>query len=140
MTDSRFLASGLFAMSLFAVPGVDAPNVAIEGLKIASGIDLKTGVCNEMRVFVRASPTWQGTARVQLVLREVGGDLTFSGTRSVAMMPGGEKMLVFENIPVRSVGRHMAIASAISGDTTEAVLASNVEGECGRIDPDQAQG
>ena len=130
MNDSRFLASGLFAMSLFAVPGVDAPNVAIDGLALASGIDLKAGACNEIRVFVRAAPSWQGTARVQLVLREVGGDLTFSGTRSVPLTGGGEKTLVFESIPVRSGVRHLAIASAFAGDTTEAVLGANVEGTC----------
>ena len=130
MNDSRFLASGLFAMSLFAVPGVDAPNVAIDGLALASGVDLKAGACNEMRVFVRAAPSWQGTARVQLVLREVGGDLTFSGTRSLFLTGGGEKTLVFDVIPVRSAGRHLAIASAFAGDTTEAMLGVNVEGAC----------
>lgn len=83
MTDSKFLASGLFAMSLFAVPGVDMPNVAIDGLALASGIDLKSGACNEVRVFVHAAPQWQGYARVQLVVREEAGDLTYSGrTRS----------------------------------------------------------
>lgn len=130
MNDSRFLASGLFAMSLFAVPGVDAPNVAIEGLTLASGVDLKAGACNEIRVFVRAAQSWQGTARVQLVLREVGGDLTFSGTRSVALTGGGGKTLVFDAIPVRSSSRHVVVASASAGDTTEAVLSANVEGVC----------
>ena len=99
MTDSRFLASGLFAMSLFAVPGVDAPNVAIDGLTLASGHDLKAGACNEVRVFVHAAPLWQGTARVQLVVREVGGDLTFTGTRTVALAAGNERTMVFEGIP-----------------------------------------
>lgn len=130
MTDSRFLASGLFAMSLFAVPGVDAPNVAIAGLTLASGHDLKAGSCNEVRVFVHAAPSWQGNARVQLVLREVGGDLTFTGTRTVALAAGNERTLIFEGIPVRTNGRHVLVASAFAGDTTEAVLAANVEGEC----------
>ena len=65
MTDSKFIASGLFAMSLFAVPGVDQPNVAIDGLALASGVLLKSGACNEVRVFVHAAPRWAGDARVQ---------------------------------------------------------------------------
>ena len=84
MTDSRFLASSLFAMSMFAVPGIDVPNVGIDGIALASGADLKAGACNEVRVFIKAAPTYQGNARVQLVLREAGGDLVFSGTRTVA--------------------------------------------------------
>jgi hypothetical protein len=132
MTDSRFLASGLFAMSLFAVPGIDVPNVAIEGLALASGVDLRAGACNEVRVFVRAATTWQGNARVQLVLREVGGDLTFSGTRAVTLAAGTGRTLAFEDIPVRKSGRHLVVASVSAGDTTEAVLAANVEGECAR--------
>ena len=132
MTDSKFLASGLFAMSLFAVPGVDMPNVAIDGLALASGIDLKSGACNEVRVFVHAAPKWQGNARVQLVVREMAGDLTYSGTHIVTLAPGGEQTVAFDGIPVRTAGRHLVVASVSAGDTTEAVLAANVEGECGR--------
>jgi hypothetical protein len=95
VTDSRFLASGVFAMSLFAVPGVDVPNVAIEGLTLASGVELKTGTCNEVRVFLRAASTWQGNARVQLAIRESGGELIFSGTRAVVLARGDEQTLVF---------------------------------------------
>lgn len=130
MTDSRFLASGLFAISLFAVPGVDVPNVAIEGLTLASGIELKAGACNEVRVFVRAAPSWQGNARVQLVIRETGGDVTFSGTRAVAFANGGEQTLVFDGIPVRSHQSHLLTASAIAGDAVEAVLRAEVGGDC----------
>ena len=130
MTDSKFLASGLFAMSLFAVPGAEQPNVSIDGLTLASGVDLKAGPCNEVRVFVHAAPRWEGNARVQLVLREVGGDLTYSGTRIVTLAAGGERTLAFEGIPVKSSGRHVVVASVSAGDTTEAVLAANVEGTC----------
>ena len=130
MTDSRFLASSLFAMSLFAVPGIDVPNVGIDGISVASGAELKTGACNEVRVFVRAAPTYQGDARVQLVLREAGGDLVFSGTRTVPITAGAEKTLVFDGIPVRAAGRHVLLASALAGDTTESVLGLNVEGTC----------
>ena len=130
MTDSKFIASGLFAMSLFAVPGVDQPNVVIDGLTLASGVDLKAGPCNEIRVFVHAAPRWEGNARVQLVLREVGGDLTYSGTRTITLGPGGERTLAFEGIPVKTSGRHLVVASVAAGDTTEAVLAANVEGVC----------
>ena len=132
MTDSKFVASGLFAMSLFAVPGADQPNVAIDGLTLASGVDLKAGQCNEVRVFVHAAPRWQGNARVQLVLREVGGDLTYSGTRSITLAPGDEQTLAFEGIPVKKLGRHLVVASVAAGDTIEAVLAANVEGACAR--------
>ena len=132
MTDSRFMASGLFAMSLFAVPGVDVPNVAIEGLTLASGVELKAGACNEVRVFVRAAPSWQGNARVQLVLREAGGDVTFSGARNIVFANGGEQTLVFDAIPVRSHVRHVLTASAIAGDSIEAVLKADVDGECAR--------
>ena len=130
MNDSRFLASGLFAMSLFAVPGVDVPNVAIEGLTLASGIDLKSGACTEVRVFVRAAPSWQGNARVQLALREVGGDLSYSGTRVVSLSAGDGRTLAFDDIPVRGAGRHLVVASVSAGDTTEAMLSANVEGQC----------
>ena len=130
MTDSKFIASGLFAMSLFAVPGAEQPNVAIDGLTLASGVELKTGQCNEVRVFVHAAPRWEGSARVQLVLREVGGDLTYSGTRMTTLGPGGEQTLVFEGIPVKTAGRHLVVASVAAGDTTEAILAANVEGIC----------
>lgn len=130
MTDSRFLASSLFAMSLFAVPGVDVPNVGIDGVSLASGADLKAGACNEVRVFVRAAPTYQGSARVQLVLREAGGEMIFSGTRTVLVTPGDEQALVFDNVPVRSAGRHLLSASALAGDATESVLGLNVEGSC----------
>lgn len=132
MTDSKFIASGLFAMSLFAVPGADQPNVAIDGLTLASGVELKAGPCNEVRVFVHAAPRWKGDARVQLVLREVGGDLTYSGTRTITLAAGGEQTLAFEGIPVRTSGRHLVVASVAAGDTTEAILAANVEGTCAR--------
>jgi hypothetical protein len=131
MTDSRFLASSLFALSLFAVPGIDSPNVAIDGLSLASGSDLKAGSCNQVRVFVRAASTFQGNARVQVVLREAAGDLVFSGTRAVAMTGGGEETLVFDEIPVRKPGRHVLLASALAGDSTESQLGLNVEGKCG---------
>ena len=132
MTDSRLLATGLFAMSLFAVPGVDLPNVAIEGLALASGAELRTGGCNEVRVFVRAAPSWQGSARVQLVMREVGGDVTYSGTRAIALASGASQTLAFDAIPVRQQGRHVLVASVSAGDTTEAVLGANVDGACAR--------
>jgi hypothetical protein len=131
MTDSRFLASSLFALSLFAVPGVDAPNVAIHGLSLASGAELKAGSCNQVRVFVRAAPTYQGSARIQVVLREVAGDLVFSGTHTVSMTAGAEQTLVFDQIPVRAAGRHVLLASALAGDSTESQLGLNVEGKCG---------
>ena len=130
MTDSRFLASSLFALSVFAVPGVDVPNVGIEGISLASGSELKTGACNEIRVFVKAAPTYQGNARVQLVLREAGGDLVFSGTRTIFVTAGAEQTLVFGGIPVRGAGRHLLLASALAGDTTESELGLNVEGSC----------
>ncbi len=130
MTDSQFLASSLFALSLFAVPGVDVPNVGIDGISLASGAELKTGACNEVRVFVKAAPTYQGDARVQLVLREAGGELVFSGTRAVAMNAGTEQTLVFDGIPVRAAGRHLLLASAFAGEATESELGLNVEGVC----------
>ena len=130
MTDSRFLASSLFALSLFAVPGTDALNVGIEGMSLASGVDLKLGACNEVRVFVKAAPSWQGNARVQLVLREAGGELVFTGTRMIAMAQGAGQTLVFDGIPARAPGRHLLLASAHAGDTTESMLGLNVEGKC----------
>jgi hypothetical protein len=130
MTDSQFLASGLFALSMFAVPGIDVSNVAIDGISLASGADLKTGGCNEVRVFVKAAPDYQGNARVHLVLREVGGDLVFSGTRTVPMTGGTEQTLVFEGISVRAPGRHVLLASALAGDVTESELGLNAEGPC----------
>jgi len=130
MTDSQFLASGLFALSLFAVPGVDMPNVGIEGISLASGADLKTGACNEVRVFVKAAPTYEGNARVQLVLREAGGDLVFSGTHTVPLAAGGEQTLVFDGIPVRAAGRHLLLASAVAGEATESAVGVDVEGSC----------
>ena len=130
MTDSQFLASSLFALSLFAVPGIDVPNVGIDGISLASGAELKTGACNEVRVFVKAAPSYQGNARVQLVLREADGDLVFSGTRTVPMTAGAEQTLVFDGIPVRAAGRHLLLASALAGDASEAVLGMNVEGAC----------
>jgi len=130
MTDSRFLASSLFALFLFAVPGIDVPNVGIGGISLASGADLKTGACNEIRVFVKAAPTYQGNARVQLVLREAGGDLVFSGTRTVPMVAGAEQTLVFDGIPVRAAGRHLLLASALAGDAAESELGLDAEGTC----------
>ena len=130
MTDSRFLASSLFAMSMFAVPGIDVPNVGIDGITLASGADLKAGACNEVRVFIKAAPTYQGNARVQLVLREVGGDLVFSGTRTVTMTGGAGQTLVFDGIPVRGAGRHLLLASALAGDAIESELGLNAEGNC----------
>lgn len=130
MTDSQFLASGLFALSLFAVPGVDMPNVGIEGISLASGADLKTGACNEVRVFVKAAPTYEGNARVQLVLREAGGDLVFSGTHTVPLAAGSEQTLVFDGIPVRAAGRHLLLASAVAGEATESAVGVDVEGSC----------
>lgn len=130
MTDSRFLASSLFAMSMFAVPGIDVPNVGIDGIALASGADLKAGACNEVRVFIKAAPTYQGNARVQLVLREAGGDLVFSGTRTVAMTGGAGETLVFAGIPVRAAGRHLLLASALAGDAIESELGLNSEGNC----------
>ncbi|MEO8133663.1 MAG: hypothetical protein ABI831_06790 [Betaproteobacteria bacterium] len=130
MTDSKFLASSLFALSLFAVPGVDVPNVGIDGVTLASGAELRTGTCNEVRIFIRAAPTYQGNARVQLVLRESGGDLVYSGTRNVSMTGGKEQTLVFDAVPVRGTGRHTLLASALAGDATESELGLNVEGAC----------
>ena len=130
MTDSRFLASSLFALSLFAVPGIDVPNVGIDGVSLASGTDLKAGACNEVRVFVKAAPTYQGPARIQVVLREAGGDLVYSGTRSLALTGGGEQTLFFDGIPVRRAGRHVLFASAHAGDAAESQLGLNVEGKC----------
>lgn len=130
MTDSRFLASSLFALSIFAVPGVDVPNVGIDGVALASGTELKSGTCNEIRVFVRAAPTYQGNARVQLVLREAAGDLVFSGTRNVSITAGGEQTLVFDAVPVRTTGRHTLLASAFAGDAIESEMGLKVEGTC----------
>ena len=130
MTDSRFLASSLFALSLFAVPGIDVPNVGIDGLSLVSGPDLKAGACNQVRVFVRAAPTYQGPARVQLVLREAAGDLVYSGTRTLALSGGGEQTLFFDEIPVRGAGRHVLLATALASDSTESQLGLNVEGKC----------
>jgi len=130
MTDSRFLASSLFALSLFAVPGVDLPNVAIEGLSLASGAELKAGACNRVHVFVQAAPTFQGSARIQLVLREAGGELVFSGTRTVVFAPGEKDTVVFESIPVRASGRHVLSASALAGDSAEMQAGLDVSGMC----------
>lgn len=130
MTDSRFLASSLFAMSLIAVPGPDVADVGIEGVSLASGAGLKLGKCNEVRVFVKAARTYHGNARVQLVLREADGDLVFSGTRMIDLEPGAGHTLVFDGIPVHSQGRHLLLASALAGDATESVLGFNVEGRC----------
>ena len=122
--------TSLFALSLFAVPGLDVPNVGINGLSLVSGTDLKTGVCNQVRVFIRAAPTYQGPARVQLVLREATGDLVYSGTRTLALSEGAEQALMFDAIPVRGSGRHVLLASALAGDSTESQLGLNVEGKC----------
>ena len=130
MTDSRFLASSLFALSLFAVPGVDVPNVGIDGISLSSGPDLKAGPCNQVRVLVRAAPTYQGPARVQLVLREAAGELVYSGTRTLTLSVGAEQTLIFDEIPVRVIGRHVLLASALAGDSTESQLGLNVEGKC----------
>jgi hypothetical protein len=130
MTDSRFLASSLFALSLFAVPGVDLPNVGIDGLSLASGAELKTGGCNEVHVFVRAAPTFQGSARVQLVLREADGDLVFSGTRTIALHPGEKDSVTFDAIPIRGSGRHVLSASALAGDMSEMQVGFDVGGTC----------
>ena len=130
MTDSRFLASSLFALSLFAVPGVDVPNVGIEGVTLASGAELKAGTCNQVRVFVRAAPTYQGGARVQVVLREATGDLIYTGTHTVTMTGGAGQTLIFDDIPVRAPGRHVLLASALAGDSTESHLGFDVEGRC----------
>ncbi len=131
MTDSKFLASSLFALSIFAVPGIDLPNVGINGISLANGTDLRTGDCNKVRVFVRAAPTWQGNARVQLVVRESGGDLIYSGTHGVTLIGGAEETVVFDGIPVRTTGRHVLMASALAGDATESELGLNAEGACG---------
>lgn len=130
MTDAKFLASSLFALSLFAVPGVDVPNVGIEGVTLASGAELRLGGCNEVRVFVRAAPTWQGDARIQLVLREAGGDMIYAGTRQVPLSAGAGQTLVFDDVPVRGAGRHTLLASAMAGDATETELGLDVEGAC----------
>jgi len=130
MTDSRFLASSLFALSLFAVPGLEVPNVGIEGVSLASGAELKAGTCNQFRVFVRAAPTYQGNARIQLVLREAAGDLVYSGTHTIAVTGGAEQTLVFDDIPVHTTGRHVLLASALAGDSTESQLGFDVEGKC----------
>jgi len=130
MTDSRFLASSLFALALFAVPGVDLPNVGIDGISLASGTDLKAGSCNQVHVFVRAAGTFQGSARVQLVLREADGDLVFSGTRTIAVRPGERDTIVFDSIPVRATGRHVLSASALAGDSAESQVGFDVSGTC----------
>jgi hypothetical protein len=130
MTDSRFLASSLFALSLFAVPGVDVPNVGIEGVSLVSGTELKAGTCNQVRVFVRAAPTYQGGARIQVVLREAAGDLVYSGTHTIAVTGGVEQTLMFDDIPVRAPGRHVLLASALAGDSTESQVGFDVEGKC----------
>src|SRR5512141_2136656 len=116
MTDSRFLATSLFALLLFAVPGIDVPNVGIDDISLASGTELKAGECNQVRVFVRAAPTYQGEARIHLVLREAEGDLVYSGTHTIAVRGGSEQTLVFDGIPVRAPGRHILFASALAGD------------------------
>jgi hypothetical protein len=82
-------------------------------------------------VFVRAAPTYQGNARIQVVLREADGDLVYSGTHSIAVTGGSEQTLVFEGIPVRATGRHVLLASALAGDSTESELGLNVDGKCG---------
>jgi len=130
MTDSRFLANGLFAILLFAVPGIDVPNVGIDGISLASGAELRAGDCNQIRVFVRAAPTYQGDARVQLVLREADGDMVYSGTHTIAVSGGTERTLVFDDIPVRGPGRHVLLASALAGDSSESQVGLNVDGEC----------
>jgi hypothetical protein len=130
MTDSRFLAMSLFALSLFAVPGIDVPNVGIDGISLASGAELKAGECNQVRVFVRAAPTYQGDARIQLVLREADGDLVYSGTHTIAVQGGAEQTLIFDGIPVRTAGRHILMASALAGDASESQVGLNVEGHC----------
>jgi hypothetical protein len=130
MTDSRFFASSLFALSLFAVPGIDVPNVGIDGLSLLSGPDLKAGTCNQVRVSVRAAPTYQGPARIQLVLREAAGSLVYSGTRTLALSGGSAQTLVFDEIPARANGRHVLLASALASDVTESQLGLNVEGKC----------
>jgi len=130
MTDSRFLACSLFALSLFAVPGIDVPNVGIDGISLASGSELRAGACNQVRVFVRAAPTYQGDARIQLVLREAAGDLVYSGMHTIAVSGGAEQTLVFDDIPVRGMGRHVLLASAVAGDATESEIGLNVEGHC----------
>ena len=130
MTDSRFFASSLFALSLFAVPGVDLPNVGIDGLSLASGAELKAGACNEVHVFVRAAPTFQGSARIQLVLREADGDLVFTGTRTVTLHPGAKDTVTFDSIPIRTNGRHVLSASALAGDSSEMQAAFDIGGTC----------
>jgi hypothetical protein len=130
MTDSRFLASSLFCLSLFAVPGIDMPNVGIDGVSLSSGPDLKAGPCNQVRVLVRAAQTYQGPARVQLVLREAAGELVYSGTHTLSLSGGAKQTLVFDQIPVHNSGRHVLLASALAGDSTESQLALNVEGKC----------
>jgi hypothetical protein len=130
MTDSRFLACSLFALSLFAVPGIDVPNVGIDGISLASGSELRAGACNQVRVFVRAAPTYQGDARVQVVLREAAGDLVYSGMHTIAVSGGAEQTLVFDDIPVRAMGRHVLLASAVAGDAAESQIGLNVEGHC----------
>jgi hypothetical protein len=131
MTDSRFLASSLFALSLFAVPGIDVPNVGIEDVSLSSGPELKAGSCNQVRVLVRAAQTYQGPARVQLVLREAAGELVYSGTHTLSLSGGAAQILVFDQIPVRAARRHVLLASALAGDSTESQLGLNVEGKCG---------
>ena len=130
MTDSRFLASSLFALSLFAVPGVDVPNVGIDGISLESGSELRTGSCNQVRVLVRAAPTYQGNARVQLVVRESDGNLIYSGTYGVILTGGAEQALEFEGIPVRTTGRHLMVASALAGDVAETQLGLRAERAC----------
>jgi hypothetical protein len=130
MTDSRFLAFSLFTLSLFAVPGVDMPNVGIDGISLASGSELRAGACNQVRVFVRAAPTYQGDARIQVVLREAAGDLVYSGTHTIAVSGGAEQTLVFNDIPVHAMGRHVLLASAVAGDAAESQIGLNVEGHC----------
>ena len=130
MTDSRFLASSLFALSLFAVPGMDVPNVSIEGVALASGSELKSGSCNQVRIFVRAAPTYQGPARVELVLRETSGGLVYSASQSLALSSGAKGMLVFDEIPVHHRGRHVLMASAVAGDSAETQAGFDVEGRC----------
>lgn len=130
MTDARFLASSLFALALFAVPGIDVPNVGIDGISLGSGPELRAGACNQVRVFIRAAPTYQGDAKVQLVLREATGDLVYSGTHTVAVRGGGAQTLVFDKVSVRAMGRHTLLASAVAGDAAESQVPLDVEGKC----------
>ena len=80
--------------------------------------------------FVRAAPTYQGDARIQVVLREAAGDLVYSGTHTIAVSGGAEQTLIFNDIPVRAMGRHVLAASAMAGDAAESQIGLNVDGHC----------